>query len=187
MRELKKEMENRRGEIESLILRNTVLLLMLFMFGCTTNTKETSEGLQSEKLQELPLIERFAFEDLEGKKIDWTETNGKLVFVNFWATWCKPCIKEMPSISEANIKLKEEVIFIVASDEDVEKIKKFESKHHYSFKLLRSKTPVFDLDIQALPTTIIIDKNGKIVFNEIGSRNWASDKNIALIKSFGVE
>jgi len=154
------------------------------MVGC--NSKPTdSSTTEIEDLQELPLIERFAFEDLEGNKMNWADTKGKLVFINFWATWCKPCIKEMPSLSKANVKLKDEgVLFIVASDEEVSKISKFESKHHYSFDLLHSSVSVFDLGVQALPTSIIINEKGEIVFNEIGSRDWSSDKSIALIKSF---
>lgn len=164
---------------------NALFVGLFLIIGCGSNTSENEGDSNKENLQELPLVERFDFEDLEGNKVDWSETKGKLVFVNFWATWCKPCIKEMPSLSEANIQLKDEgVLFIVASDEDVSKIKKFESKHHYSFSLLHSNTSVFDLDVQALPTTIIINEEGEIVFNEIGSRDWSSDKSIALIKSF---
>ena len=164
-----------------------VLATLACSVGCTSNSTETSKDLSEENLQELSLVERFDFEDLDGNKINWEDTNGKLVFVNFWATWCKPCIREMPSISEANIQLKNEgVMFIVASDEDVQKIQKFESKHHYSFSLVHTNTSVFDLDIQALPSTLIINENGEIVFNEIGARDWSSDKSIALIKSFSV-
>ena len=174
--------------INKTIQRSLILALLLFAAGCTSKSTETAEEVPKENVQELPLIERFAFKDLEGNKISWEETKGKLVFVNFWATWCKPCIREMPSISEANIKLKKEgVMFIVASDEDVVKIRKFESKHHYSFNLVHSTTSVFDLDVQALPSTLIINENGEIVFNEIGAHDWSSDKNIALIKSFSVQ
>lgn len=181
-------MRNVKGEIRKLKWVNILFIGLFFIGGCGSEKTDSDETEQEENLQELPLIERFSFEDLEGNKMNWDDTKGKLVFVNFWATWCKPCIKEMPSISKANIQLKEEdVLFIVASDEDVSKIKKFESKHHYSFSLLHSNISVFDLDVQALPTTIIINEEGKIVFNEIGSRDWSSDKSIALIKSFSAK
>ena len=163
-----------------------ILFGLLFLIGCNTPKKEEDnkeEGFDSQ--MELPLNERFSFEDLEGNKIDLSDTKGKLVFINFWATWCKPCVKEMPSISEAYIQLKDQnVVFLIASDEEVEKIKKFESKHHYSFKLIHSSASVFELDVKALPTTIILNENGDIVFNEIGARDWSSDKNIKLILSF---
>lgn len=175
-------------------VKNIILLVLIFIVGCSSKDSDSSETDTSYlaeyeaalKLHDLPLIERFSFEDLEGNKFDWREAKGKLVFVNFWATWCKPCIKEMPSISKANTQLKKEVLFIIASDEEVAKIKKFESKHHYSFALMHSNTSVFDLDIQALPTTLIINEKGEIVFNEIGVRDWASEKSITLIKSFSI-
>ena len=175
-------------EMKNLKFTAPILLAIFLLFSCGSSSKSTEEKEDNASAKELSLVEKFDFEDLEGNKFEWTDTKGKLVFVNFWATWCKPCIKEMPSVSEANIQLKDDnVIFIVASDEDVEKIKKFESKHHYSFGLVHSKTSVFDLGVQALPTTIIINEEGVIVFNEIGARDWASEKSIALIKSFSVK
>jgi len=175
-------------EIRNLKFAAPILSAVFLLFSCGSNSNSTEEKEDDTSTKELSLVEKFDFEDLEGNTIDWGETKGKLVFVNFWATWCKPCIKEMPSVSEANIQLKDDnVLFIVASDEDVEKIPKFESKHHYSFKLMHSKASVFDLGIQALPTTLIINENGEVVFNEIGARDWASEKSIALIKSFSVK
>ena len=82
---------------------NALLIGLFFVVGCGSNSSEAESETKEENLQELPLVERFDFEDLEGNKMNWSDTKGKLVFVNFWATWCKPCIKEMPSISEANI------------------------------------------------------------------------------------
>lgn len=162
-----------------------ILVLTALVSGCGSNSSNNGDKNNAENLQDLPLIERFNFEDLEGNKMDWSSTKGKVVFINFWATWCKPCIKEMPSISMAYTKLKDDnVVFIIASDEEVEKIKKFEAKHYYNFQFTHSNTSVFELDVQALPTTMIINKNGEIVFNEIGARDWSSDKSIALIKSF---
>lgn len=162
-------------------------ILLGIAFGCRQQNEKTNDKAD-EKQPDKPLamVDKFDFEDLEGNKFDWNTTKGKLVFVNFWATWCKPCIKEMPSISEAQRQLPE-VIFVVASDESPEKILKYATKHHFSFELMRSNTSVFDLDVKALPTTLIINENGKIVFNEIGARDWANEKNIELIKKFSAK
>lgn len=183
-------MRNMKVKIRNVKRIGVFLIGLFFIMACGAGSTETEEVAETDQssTKEMSLIEKFNFEDLEGNKFNWDDTKGKLVFVNFWATWCKPCIKEMPSISEANSQLRDQnVVFIVASDEDVEKIKKFESKHQYSFKLMRSNASVFDLGVQALPTTIIINEAGEIVFNEIGARDWASEKSIALIKSFSTK
>jgi len=185
-------MRNMKVGIRNVKRIGVFLIGLFFIMACGAGSTENEEVTEAETAQsstkKMSLIEKFDFEDLEGNKFNWDDTKGKLVVVNFWATWCKPCIKEMPSISEANSQLKDQnVVFIVASDEDVEKIKKFESKHHYSFKLMRSNASVFDLEVQALPTTLIINEEGEIVFNEIGARDWASEKSIALIKSFSTK
>ena len=68
------------------------------------------------------------------------------------------------------------IVFLAASDEDIVKIQKFAFKNKYSFQFVHSKTSVFDLDIMALPTTIVIDSKGEIVYNEVGAKDWASKK-----------
>lgn len=163
-------------------MRNWILIILLFSFSCGTKTnKHDEEGIE----EKVPLIDRIALEDLQGAPIMLNNLKGKVVFLNYWATWCKPCVKEMPSISKASKMLKDEpVVFIVASDEDLVKIQKFVSKLSYEFEFAHSLTSVFDLDIKALPTTMIISPEGKIVFNEIGGRDWSTDRNIELIKRF---
>ena len=85
-------------------------------------------------------------------------------------------------------KLKDEdFIFLAASDENLDKIKKFAAKNNYSFKIVHSKTSVFDLEITALPTTFIINKEGEIVYNEVGARDWAGENTIAKLRKYAEE
>lgn len=164
-----------------------VLIIVVFFMACGNKSTDTSEKEQQVISKEKPLIERFSFEDTEGNEVNISESKGKIVFLNFWATWCKPCIEEMPSINLAYNKLKDKgVVFIVASDEEPEKLKKFASKYNFDFTLIHSRISVFELNIKALPTTMIIDTKGEIVFNEVGSRDWSSESNIDLIQSFSI-
>ena len=161
-------------------MRYVILIVLITILGCTNSS---SKKEREEKADERPLVQKIELEDLYGKEINLSELKGKVVFLNFWATWCKPCIKEMPSIDKARELLKTEpVVFIAASDEDLERIQKFIPKLPYNFQFAHSKTSVFDLDIKALPTTMIINQKGEIVFNEIGGRDWSTNKNIELIK-----
>jgi thiol-disulfide isomerase/thioredoxin len=164
-----------------------LIVVVLFIAACGAPVTDSKEVTEVEGLPK-PLIERFAFEDLDGNKVELAEMKGKRVFINFWATWCKPCIQELPSIEKAYDQLKEsDVLFIIASDESIEKIKKFSALKSYHYPLIHSTASVFDLDIQALPTTILIDETGEIILNEIGARDWGTDENIALIKGVKVE
>ena len=162
-------------------MRHWIVLIFALAFGCSTQDGKNENDSSTDK----PLVERISLKDLNGNSIELSDLKGKVIFLNFWATWCKPCVKEMPSIDKASELLKNEpVVFLAASDEEVEKIKKFVSKLSYRFQFVHSATSVFDLDIKALPTTIIILSEGKIVVNEIGCRDWSSKKNIELIKKF---
>jgi len=166
-------------------MRNILILFILLLEGCSSPSTDSEESKTFVNVKDEPLIERITLEDLEGKRIDLNELKGNIIFLNFWATWCKPCIKEMPSIDAASKTLKgDSIVFILASDEKLNKIQKFTTVQSYTFKFAHSKTSVFDLDIKALPTTMIINSEGEIVFNEIGGRDWSTEKNIELIKSF---
>ena len=122
--------------------------------------------------------------DLEGNRFDLKTLKGKTVYLNFWATWCKPCIKEMPSIDRArNILADDNFVFLAASDEKKEKIRKFRERYDFGFEIVQVQGDIFDLDIRALPTTFIINEEGKIDLNEVGAREWDQDANLNLISS----
>lgn len=164
-------------------MNKIAFILLLFIVGCSNSENRSIQDNTTEEKK--PLIDRIALEDYNGNKIELADLKGKVVFLNYWATWCKPCIKEMPSIDVARKKINDpNIVFIVASDEDLERIKKYTSRFSFEFTFAHSTVSVFDLDIKALPTTMIINPEGKIVFNEIGGRDWSTDKNIGLIESF---
>ena len=119
--------------------------------------------------------------DLESKAIDLGQYKGKTIFLNFWATWCKPCIAEMPSIQKArDILQHEEVVFLLASAESTEEIKLFRTAHNYPFNYTRIENSE-ELNIQGLPTTFIFDQKGQLVFAEMGARKWDEKANIDMV------
>jgi thiol-disulfide isomerase/thioredoxin len=119
--------------------------------------------------------------ELNGTPVDLSEYNGKTVFINFWATWCKPCIQEMPTIAEVQ-KLKGDVVFLLASNEDPSQIEKFMKRHDYDFHYVHLEN-MEALKIPALPTTFIFNPEGKLKFAEAGLRMWDDPANIELINS----
>jgi len=161
-------------------MKNIVLgcsiLLIAMLAGCQSNSTEGGSKEGAEEAIPEKLKDRILLSDLEGNEIPLENFKGKTVFLNFWATWCRPCLAEMPDIDQASkILEKENYVFLAASDEDLEKIKEFVTKFDYSFQIVRLERSVFDLDIMALPTTMIINKNGDIIYNEVGARDWASE------------
>lgn len=120
--------------------------------------------------------------DLDGQAISLDQFKGRTVFINFWATWCKPCIEEMPSIDSARQLLsKNGVVFLLASDETPEQIKEF--KEHYRFNLNFVRlTNMEEMSMAGLPTTWIFNPKGENVFSETGYRKWNDPGNIELIQ-----
>ena len=144
--------------------------LLFVLFGCS-QVKEKKNDIAKIKLIELS----------DQKPIDLAQYEGKAVFINFWATWCKPCIQEMPTIVVAQEKLKNEnVIFLFASNEESDQVEKFAKKHNYElhYVLLENMEA---LNIQALPTTFIFNPEGKLKFSETGFRAWDAPENIERI------
>lgn len=111
----------------------------------------------------------FSFIDINGKVTSTANLKGKIIFINFWASWCPPCRAEMPSIDELYKKLKNDnryVFIFINEDEDKTKAIKFIEDNHFTIPL-HSSTGVVPNEIYSgsLPTTIVIDKSGKIVLN----------------------
>ena len=115
--------------------------------------------------------------DLEGKTFDYESTQNKVVLINFWATWCAPCIAEMPSLEKLHNDYKDKIIFLFVSNEDSEIISKFVKKNKYHFKVYRaiSEYPK-SFDVRSIPRTFLIDKKGNIVIDKTGASNWNSEK-----------
>ena len=151
-----------------------------FLFGllsCNGDPKEKPITINRPDKE----IDKVKLTDLKDRPIDQKQYDGKTIFINFWATWCKPCREEMPSIQEAMKILKDKKIeFLFASDETTEQIEEFKAAHEYSFNYVKVES-LSDLNIMGLPTTFIFSPDGKLIFSEMGYRKWDDKTNIDLI------
>lgn len=147
-----------------------------FFMACTSGTKNSNAENQN-----TTTLESIELKTLSGEDVNMDEFKNKTVFINFWATWCKPCILEMPTIEKAQEQLKgRNVVFLLASNQSVEQIATF--KDNRMFKLDYVQVQNFDvLNIQALPATYIFNPQGQLVFSEVGFRMWDTAENIDLI------
>ncbi|MEN8928395.1 MAG: TlpA disulfide reductase family protein [Flavobacteriales bacterium] len=115
--------------------------------------------------------------DAKGNDIDFNKYKDKVILINFWATWCPPCVAEMPSFQELYDSYKNEVVFLFVANDKAEKVTSFMKKENYTFPVQfeSSATPP-ELVSSSLPTTFILDKKGNIVMQKKGAANWNSDK-----------
>lgn len=116
--------------------------------------------------------------DADGNMTSLAALKGKVIFLNYWATWCPPCIAEMPNIVKLHEELGSEVAFVMLSfDKDFEKAKDFNNKKGYQLPIHApaSKIPAM-LASSSLPTTYIIDKDGNLVFTHKGMANYNSSE-----------
>ncbi|PWI30440.1 thiol-disulfide oxidoreductase [Flavobacteriaceae bacterium LYZ1037] len=107
---------------------------------------------------------------------DFNEAKGKVIVINFWATWCPPCIAEMPSLEALYESYNEDVVFLFVSNEEPKVIQKFINKNKYSFQFHTPKAANPKLfQVSSIPRTFIIDKSGYIVIDKTGAANWNSE------------
>ncbi|MBM3178569.1 MAG: TlpA family protein disulfide reductase [Bacteroidetes bacterium] len=119
--------------------------------------------------------------DLTGNAVNPDDYKGKRIFLNFWATWCGPCIQEMPSIAAARQILNGKPIeFLLASDEEMERILKFTEKKNFDLPFAQVRN-MDAFNINALPTTFIFDQDGNLEYTEMGARDWSTEEALELI------
>lgn len=154
-----------------------VLLAMVLMLGCYS--------MASAQLPSLTL------KSIEGKtvKTDTLSNNGKPFIIDFFATWCKPCNRELSAISEVYEEWQEETgvkVFAVSIDEaqNVHKVKPLVDNHGWPFEVLLDPNSDFKraLGGQTIPYTIIVDGNGKIVYKHSGYVDGAEDELIEKVR-----
>ncbi|WP_422008036.1 TlpA disulfide reductase family protein [Roseivirga pacifica] len=130
-------------------------------------------------------FEKLDLKDMAGNAITLDELEGKLVFINLWATYCKPCLKEMPSIDRAKTILeKEGYLFIAVSDEEQSKIQKFVDRFDYSFQFAQYELGIGGLGVYALPASYIVNDKGEMLYKHVGAKEWDDEENIQLFRSY---
>lgn len=137
-----------------------------------------SERVDAPKME----VEAADFEGtlLTGESFRLSEQKGKTVFLNFWATWCAPCLKEMPDMQELQQELGLERLVVVAvgMGEDAERIEKFQRKHQFEFAILPDpEMTVTQLyGVRNIPITYLINPAGVVVGRALGPREWTKPK-----------
>ncbi len=187
-------MKLRKWIIVGVVLLVTASLVSVYLYTLSVKMKKVEEEryrsfFSSLGIQRIspPIKARdFTLEDLEGSPVSLKDFQGKVVFLNFWATWCGPCRYEMPTMEKVWQKFKEEKFVILAVDlrEGKEKVSSFMKENGYTFPvLLDSGGGIANTyGIRAIPTTYLVDPEGRTVGKALGARNWISENALKLIE-----
>jgi len=115
----------------------------------------------------------------DAEMVNFKSAEGKVVIVNFWATWCPPCIAEMPNFEALYQKYKDNnaIEFWFISNEEQNVTQNFLEQKGYSFESFQPATqPPSNFNVSSIPRTFVIDKNGEIVLDKSGVADWNSEK-----------
>lgn len=160
------------------------ILFALSLVSCQ-NIKDQSNNEEATSDTTTPSVTKdnvlaASFINLEGtRSVDLASLKGKVVLINFWATWCPPCIKEMPSLQsfynkyQANPNVE---FLIVEVDQKPDLAKGFVEKNNFTFPVYSPTVSIpTSLLSDAIPTTVILDKSGEIAIRHEGMTDFMSD------------
>jgi len=160
-----------KAKLSRKLLKNIVIALWIgvAIVACSGGFPNPQDQSQ------LPLVNKpakdFELENMNGEKIRLSDYKGHIVVMNYWATWCGPCISEMPLFQKFSDQYGPQlVVFGIDNQETVEEIRPYVDKLNITYEILLDKDAQVHVDYQVygLPTTIIVDQNGIVKVNHIG-------------------
>jgi len=189
------------------------LLMILFVLGCGSKSAQTQKDMSFDKGEEdneQPVNQNtdinkelanlgfltptqtvsapdFTLKDLEARSVSLSSFKGKVVFLNFWGTWCQYCLEEMPSIQRMynQLKNKDFEILAVNVNDTPAAAGQYIKQKNYTFPVLMDleykASQVYG--IRGFPTTYLVDKRGKLIGKLVGSREWDSPEVIEVFNT----
>jgi len=155
-------------------------IIYLVLFGPRRRAVLEDTGMDQPAAYDWSLL------DLDDRPVPFSRFKGKTVFLNIWATWCGPCVGEMPSIAqlaqEPRLRAKNIEFVCVSTDESSDVVRRFLEGRNWSMTFLRAERlpPVFSTD--GIPATFLIGADGRIAASEIGAANWQEPRVISFLE-----
>lgn len=154
--------------------KSLIFFICLFILSCSS-TESTDHKPSSFNLAEA------RFTKMDGTEFKLASVQ-QPVLLNLWATWCGPCIREMPALGKVSDDLAGQVTVILASDEDFTRIKEFSQKKLTGITVVKANFAVQELNVTGLPTTLLIDASGKELQRIVGEKPWTATEVLKLFK-----
>lgn len=173
--------------------RKVFTAVMILLLGCLALAGAAEKPWYATRLEELGFFvfdppfqfQDFKVVDIKGSSILRTSTKGKIVLLNFWATWCPPCREEIPSIESLSKSMagKKFEIFAVSVGEDAATVKSFVAEQKMSYPVYLDTRNLLSRTYasQGIPTTYLLDKNGKFIAGVVGSYKYDSPAFVAFL------
>jgi len=169
------------------------LVLLIMASGVTAEGKEdTPERIRlGEFIPVSPPLPAppISFVDLAGNTVSLSDFTGKMVLVNLWATWCEPCLREMPSLGRMQSRLGDKITVVAVSEDrgGSKVVEPFIGK--LGLKSIKTyldpkSTAERAFKVQGLPTSFLIDRQGRILGRVEGAAEWDAPKLLETLKSF---
>jgi thiol-disulfide isomerase/thioredoxin len=175
-----KQIFNKKLFSPSNILFVVVLALMLYppsrewfmrkiAFSPTIDNIENTEKLNTYN---------WELQGLNTESVNFNQFQNKVIFVNFWATWCPPCRAELPMIQNLYNDYKDKIEFVFVTNEDWQTVNTFFKKHNYNLPVYNiiSAPPTKFTETNSIPASYLIDQQGNVLISETGSADWNSKK-----------
>ena len=139
------------------------------------NVKNPSVRSEEKQVELNDMDYHWVLANGQGTPFYLSDLYDQVIFLNFWATWCPPCVAELPEIQKAYEKYGHEVAFILVSNQQPEEVEAFMEKKGYNLPVFYPGTAIPDaFQSTSIPTTFIISRDGKIVTRKTGAVNWDS-------------
>ena len=175
-----KKIFNKKTFSPSNIIFIIVLIILLYPPSREWAMRQIAFSPSVNNVDETNKISSYNWElkGLNTENSSFNELENKVVFVNFWATWCPPCRAELPMIQELYNDYKDKVAFVFVTDENWSTVDAFFTKNNYDLPTYNSASlpPQSFLETNSIPATYLIDTEGNILISETGAANWNSDK-----------
>ncbi len=165
------------------------ILLLMLSLGLASAAVVAAEksGQALTPLADRPPTPELDLLDMDGVRHRMSDYRGRVVIVNFWATWCPPCRDEMPSMQRAYEQLREEGIEMLAVNigEDEDTIFAFTAGYPVEFPLLLDldSATIQSWPVKGLPTTFVVDPLGRLAYRAIGGREWDDPDLLATVRA----